>query len=208
MFQNSLILGGEVNKLKVIFLTLILSTCFMISGYADEVTNLIKEALTQYKNGDYVEATNNLEYASQLIRQKKQEKLQLSLPKPLDGWTGEDETSQAVGTAMLIGGTSAKRNYYKDSSIISIGIIADSPFLQSIMMLFNTPLIATASGGKLEIIKGQKAIVTYKPIDKQGEIKIIVVGRILITLSGTNVSKEDIMAYANEINYKKITTFY
>ena len=109
---------------------------------------------------------------------------------------------------MLIGGTSAKRNYYKDSSIISIGIIADSPFLQSIMMLFNTPLIATASGGKLEIIKGQKAIVTYTSVDQQGEIKIIVAGRILITLNGTNVSKEDIIAYANKIDYKKITTFY
>ncbi len=195
-------------KSKVIFLTLILTTSFIASGYADEVTDLIKKALKQYKNGDYVEATNNLNYASQLIRQKKQDQLQSFLPSPLDGWTGEDETSQAMGTAMLIGGTSAKRNYYKDSSIITIGILADSPFLQSIMMLFNTPLIAIASGGKLEIIKGQKAIVTYKPIDKQGEIKIIVAGRILITLNGTNVSKEDITAYANEIDYKKIATFY
>ncbi len=197
-----------MNKLKVIFLTLILSTCFMISGYADEVTNLIKDALKQYKNGDYVEATNNLDYASQLIRQKKQDKLLLSLPKPLDGWIGENETQQAEGAAMLIGGTSVKRNYYKDSSIITIGIIADSPFLQSIMALFNVPLIATASGGKLEIIKGQKAIVTYKPKDKQGEIKIILAGRILITLNGTNVSKEDIMAYANTVDYKKIATYY
>ena len=84
-----------MNKLKVIFLTLILSTCFMISSYADDVTNLIKEALKQYKNGDYVDATNNLEYASQLIRQKKQDMLQLSLPKPLDGWIGENETLPA-----------------------------------------------------------------------------------------------------------------
>ncbi len=200
--------GGDVNKLKVIFLTLILSICFMISGYADEVTNLIKEALKQYKNGDYAEATNNLEFASQLIHQKKQDKLQLSLPKPLDGWKGEDETPQAEGTAMLIGGTSIKRNYYKDSSIITIGIIADSPFLQSIMTLFNIPLIATATGGKLEIIKGQKSIVTYSPTDKQGEIKIIVAGRILITINGTNVSKEELIAYANVVDFKKITTYY
>jgi hypothetical protein len=195
-------------KLKVIFVTLILMTSLITSAYADEVINLIKEALKQYKNGDYVEATNTLDYASQLIRQKKQDQLQSFLPKPLVGWTAEDETTQSVGTAMLIGGTSVKRNYYKDSSIITIGIIADSPFLQSIMMLFNTPLIATASGGKLEIIKGEKAIVTYTSADQQGEIKIIVAGRILITLNGTNVSKENIIAYANEIDYKKIASFY
>ena len=197
-----------MNKFKVIFLALILSTCFTISGYADEVTNLIKEALKQYKNGDYVDATNNLEYASQLIRQKKQDKLLLSLPKPLDGWKIEDESLQAEGTAMLVGGTSVKRNYYKGSSVITIGIIADSPFLQSIMTLFNIPLIATASGGKLLIIKGQKAIVTYKPIDRQGEIKIIVSGRILITLNGNNVSKDDIITYANAVDYKKFATYY
>lgn len=180
----------------------------MISGYADDVTNLIMEALKQYKNGDYIESTNNLEYASQLIRQKKQDKLLLSLPKPLDGWKVEDETLQAEGTAMLIGGTSVKQDYYKGSSKITIGIIADSPFLQSIMALFNMPLIATASGGKLLIIKGQKAIVIYKPKDKQGEIKIIMAGRILITLNGTNVSKEDIIAYANAVDYMKIATYY
>ncbi|GAX60225.1 glycosyltransferase [Candidatus Scalindua japonica] len=197
-----------MNKLKVLFLALILSTCFTISGFADEVTSLIKEALKQYKNGDYVESTNNLEYASQLIRQKKQDKLLFSLPQPLDGWRSEDEANQADGTAMLIGGTTVQRSYYKGSSVITIGIIADSPFLQSIMSLFNIPLIATASGGKLEIIKGQKAIVTYKPKDKQGEIKIIVAGRILITLNGTNVSKGDIIAYANTVDYKKIATYY
>lgn len=195
-------------KLKVIFTTFILTIFFITSGYADEVTNLIKDALKQYKDGDYTEATNNLDYASQLIRQKKQDHLQSFLPKPLDGWTSEDESPQAAGTAMLIGGASAKRNYYKGSGIITIGIIADSPFLQSIMTLFNIPLIATAGGGKLEIIKGQKAIVTYKPTDQQGEIKIIVAGRILITLNGTNISKQDIITYANEINYKKIATFY
>lgn len=108
---------------------------------------------------------------------------------------------------MLIGGTSAKRSYYKDSSIVTIGIIADSPMLQSIIMFSNTPLIATASGGKLGILKGQKAIVTYNPADRQGEIKIIMAGRILITLKGTNVSKQALMDYANKIDYEKISSF-
>jgi hypothetical protein len=195
-----------VNKLKVICLTLILSTCFMISGYADDATHLITGALRQYVNGDYLEATNNLEYAAQLIRQKIQEELQLSLPSPLDGWKEKDEAPQAEGTGILIGGTLIKQNYYKDSSIITIGIIADSSFLKSIMTLLNKSLIATESGGKLKIIKEQKAIVTYKPIDKQGEIKIIAEGRILITLNGTNVSKEEIIAYANAVDYQKIIT--
>ncbi len=195
-------------KLKVSLLILIITTSFITYGYADEVINIINDALRQYKNEDYTEAASNLDYASQLIRQKKSEKLQSFLPKPLDGWVAEDVTTQAIGTAMLIGGTSAKRKYSKDSSVVTIEIIADSPLLQSVMMLFNTPLIATAGGGKLERIKGQNAIVTYRPTDQQGEIKIILAGRILVNLNGTDVSKQTLIAYSNKIDYKKIATFH
>lgn len=66
-----------MNKLKVIFFALIFATSIIDSGYADEVTDLIKKALKQYKSGDYIEATTNLDYASQMIRQKKQDKLQV-----------------------------------------------------------------------------------------------------------------------------------
>ncbi len=56
----------------------------MISGYADEVTNLIIDALEQYKKCDYVEAANDLEYVSPLTLQKN--KIRCNYPYQ-NSWT-------------------------------------------------------------------------------------------------------------------------
>ena len=39
--------------------------------YADEVLTTVDEAVSQYTKGDYDGAASNLDYAAQLIRQKK-----------------------------------------------------------------------------------------------------------------------------------------
>ena len=94
----------------ILFTALIL--CSGIT-HADEITNTINEALTQYKNGEYSEAVGNLDYASQMIRQKKSEGLADYLPQPLDGWELSNTESSAAGGAMLGGMVSAERIYKK-----------------------------------------------------------------------------------------------
>jgi len=71
------------------------------SASADDVEDSVKEGLEYYKDGDYSSAAGSLEYAAQLIRQKKGGQLEVFLPKPLPGWTAEDVSSQAMGAAMF-----------------------------------------------------------------------------------------------------------
>ena len=79
--------------------------------------------------------------------------------------------------------------------------------LAGMMMMFSNPSIAGADGGKLTKIKRQKAIVKYRPADKQGEITIIVAKRHLISVKGRQVSEQDLMDYASAINYKDLKKF-
>jgi len=178
---------------------------FSVPVYADDVKDSIKEALEYYDEGDYSGAVESLNYATQLIQQKKSENLTSFLPKPLDGWTAEKTTSQAVGAAMFGGGVTAERRYTKDDSNITVQIVTDSPMLQTMMMMFSNPMFASSDGGKMERIKRQKAIVKYDPPNQQGEIQIIVAKRLLVTINGNNVSKDDLKAYAKGINYKKLS---
>ncbi len=46
----------------------------------DDVLTTIDEAVKQYKSGDYAGAVSNLDYASQLVRQKKSERMKDLLP--------------------------------------------------------------------------------------------------------------------------------
>lgn len=175
--------------------------------FADEITDSIEEAIEYYKEGDYVEAANSLDYASQLIRQKRSGNLEAFLPEPLTGWSGEDIKSQAAGAGYLGGMISAKRKYRKDQSSVTIEIITDSPALQSMVMVFSNPAYASADGGKLTKIKRQKAIIKYRPSKKDGEINIVVAKQYLVTIKGRNVGKNDLVDYASAIDYKKLKKF-
>jgi len=193
----------------VCFVVLFISTLFIVPGtvFADEITDSIEEAMAYYKENNYVEASSSLDYASQLIRQKRSGKLEAFLPEPLAGWSAEDVKSQAAGPGYLGGMISAKRKYKKDKSSVTMEIITDSPTLQSMVMLFSNPAYASADGGKLTKIKRQKAIVKYKPSKKNGEINIVVAKQYLVSVKGRNVNKDDLVDYASAIDYKKLKKF-
>jgi hypothetical protein len=194
------------NVIKVVIFAVLLLASFGLAN-ADEVTDSINEGLQQYKKGEYAAAAGNLDYASQLIRQKRGEQLKTFLPKPLAGWKAKESTSQAVGAAMFGGGVSAERKYHKESSSVTVKIVTDSPLMQSMMVMFTNPMFAASSGGKLEKVNGQKAIVKYSSTNKSGEINIVVVNRFLITIEGNDVTKKELKNYAGSINYKKLAAF-
>jgi len=200
----------RISKVFLIcFTVLLISTLFIVPGavFADEITDSIEEAMAYYKENNYVEASNSLDYASQLIRQKRSGKLEAFLPEPLAGWSAEDVKSQAAGPGYLGGMISAKRKYKKDKSSVTMEIITDSPTLQSMVMLFSNPAYASADGGTLTKIKRQKAIVKYNPSKKNGEINIVVAKQYLVSVKGRNVNKNDLVDYASAIDYKNLKKF-
>ncbi|MFZ0482903.1 MAG: hypothetical protein WAL93_05885 [Desulfobacterales bacterium] len=193
----------------VCFIVLFTSTLFIAPGavFADEITDSIEEATQYYKESNYVEAANSLDYASQLIRQKRGDKLEALLPEPLAGWSAEDVKSQAAGPGFLGGMISAKRMYKKDNSSVTMEIITDSPALQSMVMMFSNPAYAAADGGKLTRIKRQKAIIKYNPSQKNGEINIVVAKQYLVSVKGRGISQKDLVDYASAIDYMKLKKF-
>jgi hypothetical protein len=193
-----------LNPAKAAALAVVL-TFFSGMAYGDDITTSINEALEYYKNGEYTEAVSNLNYAAQLIQQKKSGKLESFLPKPLKGWTAEDTTSQAAG-AGIFGGVSAERRYRKAENSVTVSLVTDSPMIQGMMVMFTNPAFAVSDGGKLEKIAGQRAIVKYKPSEKRGDIKIMVANRFLVSIEGSGVFKTDLKQYAAAIDYNALSS--
>ena len=172
---------------------------------ADDVLKTIDEAVNQYKKGDLAGAASNLDYASQLVRQKKSEVMKDLLPEPLAGWKAEAASAQAIGTAVFGGGITVSRQYTAKQSNVTIDIISDSPVLQSLIMMINNPMIAGASGGKLETVNGQRAIVQYDESSRNGDVNIVVANKFMVTVKGQNVAREDLLAYAKAVDYTTLS---
>lgn len=184
----------------------LLAACIAIpvNSMADDVLDSINEGLEAYKEGEYKDAVESLNYASQLIQQMKGENLQSFLPDALDGWKAKKASSQSAGAAMFGGGITAEREYAKGNSNISVSIITDSPMMQGMMMMFSNPMFASSDGGKLKKIKREKAMVKYDAGNKSGEIQVMVDDRILLNVTGNRVSEEDLMSYAKAVDFKKL----
>lgn len=188
---------------KTLFATLLFSSSNLV--LADNVSDSINEALQYYDKQQYSNAIESLNYASQLIQQKKAETLTAFLPEPLDGWEAEKATSEAVTANFFGGGLTAKRQYNKDSSQITIQITSDSPLLQSAALLLSTPFFTSLSAAQSEKIAEQKAMITYNDSTHTGELKIIIDNRFFVQINGRKINKDDLKAYAKNIDYKKLS---
>lgn len=167
----------------------------------DPVIQTIEKAIAEYKKQNYSNAATNLDYASQLIRQKKGEALSTFLPEALEGWTASEGKSRVTAASLFGGGLTAERDYTKGNATIHITIVTDSPLLQPMIMMFSNPIFA-ASAGRFELIKGYKGIIKHQ--NNRGDINIVVNNRFLITVTGRNVSEENLVDYAKHIDLKGV----
>ncbi len=198
-----------MSRMKIFLLTLIfLTTTPWLTMAAtgpdssqDDVISTINEAVKQYKAGDFAGAASNLDYASQLVRQKKSEKMKELLPGPLKGWTAKPAVAQAVGAAILGGGVTVSREYHKGAAALTIEIVSDSPVLQSVIMMMKNPLFAGAGGGKLQTINGQRGLIKYDQGARRGELNIVIQNRFMISIKGEQVTRDDLLAYARAIDF-------
>lgn len=193
-----------VRSLKHIFLLVIMAWLASPLYAEDTVLSTIREATRQYQAGDYTGAASNLDYAAQLVRQQKSERMKSLLPQPLPGWEGQEASAQALGAAILGGGVTVSRDYRKAGANVSVEIVSDSPVLQSVLMMVNNPMFAGAGGVKLETLKGQRAVIKYDTGKKSGEVYVVVASRFVVTIKGRPAAREDLIAYAEAIDYRAL----
>ena len=127
---------------------------------ADDVTDQIGEALKAYQNHDVRAALAALDAASNLMRQSRADGLKRLLPAPPPGWTAE---ATSVSVAIFGGGIAASRTYHNGSQQVDVQIAADSPMLQTVGALINSPL-GVIGGMKTVVIGGR--CMTYSENDR------------------------------------------
>ena len=176
-----------------------LDTALVLPAAADEVLDTAEEAVSLYKAGKYSEAAGSFEYAGQLTRKMRSGELSDYLPKALDGWQAQEVEQQAIG-GMFGGGTSAEKTYAKGNASITVTIMTDSPMIQGVVMMLQNPMMMGGSG-KIVKVNNQKAYLDYDGSNNSGELQLVVANQHLVQVSGSNTATEDILSYANGVNY-------
>jgi len=183
----------------VVGVAVILTLTLVMSAWTDEVTEGIDYGKEAYEEGSYSEAIEELEIAITQIRTLQTDKVREALPEALDGWTAEDQESQAAAFGFF-GGSSAvgaTRRYEEESDqSIEISIMGESPLLQQLRVIIQNP--GLQPGTKLEVrrIEGKRRKIAekYSAEDKEGTLSLeLEEKQIFITVEGWDISDKEIL---------------
>ena len=164
---------------------MVLAVALATSARADDVTDQINEALKAYQNHDPQTAISALDAAANLLRQARADTLKTLLPAVPPGWTADDAEGSAVGAAMLGGGTTASRTYHNGAQQVEVQIMADSPMLQGMAALLNSPL-AAIGGLKTVVVNGRRMSYT----DNDNSYMTLVADKVSVKVDGTKETPE------------------
>lgn len=167
------------------------------AAFADEISDAIDQARKSYQSGDFGNAKQSLDLASQLVAQKNAERFAALMPAALSGWKADD-VETAAGGGYGLGGSSASRTYTnaKDEQV-NLKITGDSALINQYAAIIANPMIA-GMAGKIVLIGKERAIQ-----DKNGDINMIVVNKYLITVDGSAPAAAK-LGYAQAIDLAKL----
>ncbi|MBS3669729.1 MULTISPECIES: hypothetical protein [Halomonadaceae] len=165
------------------------------AAMADEVVEQIELGLERYQEEDYGSALTELEFAISDIRKLQSARIAETFPEPPEGWEAGNAESSDDGAAAMMGGGAMLERYYSENGgdgELTASIMVDNPMIQGMAALFNNPAMLTAQPNTERVRMGREsAIVTWEPSYSSAEVSLLLDGRILIQVEGTNLASQD-----------------
>lgn len=171
---------------------------------ADDFSETLKTAQEAYDEGDLAAAQEELNYARQLLAQMRASALDAFLPEAPDGWERVvSKSNNNAGLAVMGGGVSSTAKYKSTEGRdrLTVSIIADSPMLQSMGMLFSNTAIAAGGQGTMKRIKRQKVRVM-----KNGDLSTLIDKRIMVEVKG-RAPEEVKQQFFELVDFKKLKAY-
>lgn len=173
---------------------------------ADDITDQIKAGLEAYEEKDYKTASEELKFVTALLEKLNQEENQKLLPGPLEGWTLKENNNNdnQIAMSMFGGGSSMKSEYRRDKEKITIEVMANSPMMSVMSMMIKNPMMM-AGQKNTKPYRYKKAKGMKKVDGKTTEITLILVGQIMIKLTGKNLKDDAVLEeYLKQMDMNKL----
>lgn len=190
-------------KPLVLFITSLALTITQAGSLqADEITDQINTARTDYERGELQSSIQGLQFAIAAIQERVNSSLFKLVPAPLAGWTADEPEVISGGMATMIVGTQLSRKYHRmEEASLEIRLIANSPFMPMMTMMFSNPmLLKSEPNTRIYTHAGRRGIVKEEPAAKHYEINLMGEGNLLIQIEGTGIDKGDAEAYLKAID--------
>lgn len=173
------------------------AVAFAPQAKADEIADTIRSALEAYETGDIQFAQDELQFALQLLGERKAGAFTDLLPEPLPGWTRETSTEAAMAMAMFGGGISAEGTYRRNGESFTITLMADNPIVASMGAMMGNPAVF---GGSVVRVGRERFM------SRDNELTGLIGNRVLVRVEG-NAPDDVKIEHLRTMDFRAIADF-
>jgi len=173
-------------------------------AYADDVEKQIESAAQAYQAGQHRQAIQKLESAISQIQDLLNRQLLTLLPDPPPGWQAQEGKMQTGPMAVKGEGVQLVRTYRRGTEQVQIEMIANSPMLSALNVIFNDPAML-AGNPNTQPYRYQNYPGMLKKQNDSMEISLLIGQQTLIKLKGDQLQDEDVFGiFLENIDFKEI----
>lgn len=167
----------------------------------------VEQAKKAYDAKEYGTAVSALQAALKAVQKLQRTALLAALPKP-EGFTFKDEDNKndeanpfTAGVAAL--GLQVTRHYEKGDKHIDVEVMANSPMVSMLAMMFNNPAIVKADGGEM-VEYGQHKAILKKNGDDGQELTILLYDKHTVKVTVRGLSADELLAVFDQAAVDKL----
>lgn len=180
-----------------------LSLSLIAPAGADDITDQMDTARTEYESGELRKAVQTLQFAVASIQEKINLELLKLLPEPLEGWQADEPRAQSAGMAAMIAGTNLTRRYFRgDGARVEVSIMADSPLMPMMTMMLANPMMMQANpDARIYNHNGERGMIQHERDSDSWEVSLLLASKILVKVDGSGLpDRESVEAYLKAID--------
>ncbi len=164
-------------------------------AFAEGVGEQIDAARTAYAKGDSLHALSALQAAIAVLNSRLADQFSKVLPPAPGGWDAGSVDVQSLDT--IGGGISLSKGYSKGESTLNATLIVDNPAVGASAAMFQpTSQVDGRPGWSRLQLASEEALVRYDGAARSGEILLLIGGRVLLQVEGTEIANRDILVDA------------
>lgn len=203
--------------MKTLLFGLLVATLLALPGTAQKRSAAVKEAtfpeaLEQAKkafdNKEYGAAISALQAAMRVAQKLQRAAILAALPQP-EGFTFQDEEAKDDAAAPFLAGMAAlglnvTRTYSKgDSKRIDVEVLANSPMVGMLAMVFANPAVVKADGGEIVEYGKHKALLK-KEGDNGHELTILLFDKHVVKATCQDLTAEELLVVFDQATVDRL----
>jgi hypothetical protein len=179
-------------RFRTVFFALLLGGWLAAPALADDLSNQLDAARAAYAKGDSLRTLSAVQAAISLLNARLLDQFAKVMPPAPAGWDAGPPESQLLDT--IGGGYSLTRGYTKGESTLNASLIVDNPAVTASTAMFQAaPQVASQPGWSRLKVGTEDALVRFDPTTRAGEILLVIGGRVLLQIEGTEIAAQDVL---------------